>query len=111
MEGAVQLLKQQPRRRTKVRRDHKDDCCSEYSTSTTATESHRNSLSGNSLLLPPTDGVGSSSDASGSDVLEGTLDDGAYYVPRRDEWLMLRVHTGNRWKIPLGCLNPSPNDS
>ncbi|XP_070540726.1 uncharacterized protein [Ptychodera flava] len=110
MEGAVQLLKQQPKRRSKARRDFKEDCCSEYSTSTNAgTESRRNSLLGNTLF-PTADGAASSSEASGSDIMEGNLDEEAYHVPRRDEWLALRVHAGNRWKLPLGCLNPQPHE-
>ncbi|XP_077992627.1 coiled-coil domain-containing protein 142-like [Glandiceps talaboti] len=111
MEGAVQLLKQQPRRRNKSRRDFKDDCCSEYSTSTNAgSESRRNSLLGNTLF-PSSDGAASSSEASGSDILDTGIDDEAYLIPKRDEWLALRVHAGSRWKLPLGCLNPQPHET
>ena len=101
---------------------------SEYSTSTAqSTESRRGSFGsmsdspltvqnlGPTHHLPPhpntlpLGGEGSNPTAGSdrgyaTDSVDG-VEEEAYSIPHRREWLSLRVHTGNKWKSPFSCLN------
>ncbi|XP_038070609.1 uncharacterized protein LOC119739669 [Patiria miniata] len=109
-EGAISLLKHQPRRRG-INSPTRDDANSEYSSSTVPSSagSHQGSVSSLSDTLPPggTNTVGEPlALGNGSDMGESGFEEEIFRVPHRKEWLSLRVHGNQKWRLlPFGCLN------
>ncbi|XP_072023963.1 uncharacterized protein [Amphiura filiformis] len=125
-DGAILLLKQQPRNRgfLGVRTPSKEDLASEYSCSTApSAESHRGSLSDMSDSVGPSmtpsgavGGIGLPASGpvmsptqdvpDGSEMGESGFDEETFRIPNRREWLSLRVHGNKTWKLPFGtCFN------
>ncbi|XP_033632964.1 uncharacterized protein LOC117294588 [Asterias rubens] len=112
-DGAVALLKHQPRRKG-LNSPTRDDANSEYSSSTApSVGSHPGSMSSLSDTLPPgattQTMVGDPlSLGNGSDMGESGFDEETVRVPHRKEWLNLRVHGNQKWRpLLFGCLNAS----
>ncbi|KAJ8026116.1 hypothetical protein HOLleu_33863 [Holothuria leucospilota] len=117
-QGAVQLLKfQSPGKLGMGHSASKDELTSEYSVSTAPSDTHKDSVAmsdGSATFTPPIRRAkghplaGRNSDPGKlalRDKSESGSEEDLVQVPRKKEWLSLRVHQGNRWKLSFNCLN------
>ncbi|PIK52402.1 hypothetical protein BSL78_10714 [Apostichopus japonicus] len=120
--AAVHLLKFQPPGKLGVGlSSSKDELTSEYSVSTAPSDSHKDgtgTFSDPATYTPPiqrakgTQLAGRNSDPGRlANQCESGSEEDLVQLPRKKEWLSLRVHQGNRWKLSFNCLNNNQEDA